>query len=311
MALRWAQDNTQALIDADAKDATRVPPQLNDRAADNWRPLQGIADTAGGRWSELARAAALALSGVEAVDSIGVQLLRDILGAFQRRDEQGNIILELDEIKTEDLLAHLMADPERPWADYRRGRALSAKQLGALLGRFGIGSEKVQGVRGYKQVRFMDAWGRYLPPDFSPNAGSDSGANIIPAAQVALSKCPSVPNPTATGNSAIFQSVPEGGSGRIENSEKPPSIQRSGHLDALKPPTRPESMKGRSSARSTAAELRQAAGSNDKNGEPVALGGTKRKSAQTPLPLFAEVDGPGHGPDAPPSTGPAGWRARI
>jgi putative DNA primase/helicase len=60
-ALRWTEDNLGALTEAD--DRTEVPAQLHDRAADNWRPLLTIADRAGGSWPDIARKAALALSG--------------------------------------------------------------------------------------------------------------------------------------------------------------------------------------------------------------------------------------------------------
>jgi putative DNA primase/helicase len=44
-AARWAADNFEKLADADPA----VPEVLNDRAADNWRPLLAIADLAGSR----------------------------------------------------------------------------------------------------------------------------------------------------------------------------------------------------------------------------------------------------------------------
>jgi hypothetical protein len=39
-----------------------VPESLNDRAADNWRPLLAIADLGGGGWSERAGLAAVCLA---------------------------------------------------------------------------------------------------------------------------------------------------------------------------------------------------------------------------------------------------------
>jgi hypothetical protein len=52
-------DHVSALTAADPE----VPESLNDRAADNWRPLLAIADTIGGPWPSEARAATLALDG--------------------------------------------------------------------------------------------------------------------------------------------------------------------------------------------------------------------------------------------------------
>lgn len=45
-AVRFALDHFDLLRDADPE----VPPELHDRAADNWRPLLAIADAAGGEW---------------------------------------------------------------------------------------------------------------------------------------------------------------------------------------------------------------------------------------------------------------------
>jgi putative DNA primase/helicase len=58
-ALRWAADNFDKLADPDPQ----IPDALNDRAADNWRPLLAIADLAGGKWPEQGREAAHTLSG--------------------------------------------------------------------------------------------------------------------------------------------------------------------------------------------------------------------------------------------------------
>jgi Protein of unknown function (DUF3631) len=59
-ALRWCEDNLKTLSTADPA----VPDTLNDRAADNWRPLLAVADWAGSEWPKCARDAALDLSGV-------------------------------------------------------------------------------------------------------------------------------------------------------------------------------------------------------------------------------------------------------
>ena len=45
---RWVADHAGELREADPA----VPPELHDRAADNWRPLLAIADLAGGEWPE-------------------------------------------------------------------------------------------------------------------------------------------------------------------------------------------------------------------------------------------------------------------
>jgi putative DNA primase/helicase len=151
-AARWAADNFDKLVDPDPK-----MPDLNDRAADNWRPLLAIADLAGGTWPEEARRAACLLSGEEQ-GAIGVELLRDIRSVFG----------DDDVIRSSDLVAKLTADPERPWAEWRYGRPLTQKQLAGLLAPFHIISLTVHppGLpdgKGYRRTDFEEAWAAYCP----------------------------------------------------------------------------------------------------------------------------------------------------
>jgi putative DNA primase/helicase len=152
-AARWAADNFDKLTDADPK-----TPDLNDRAADNWRPLLAIADLAGGTWPEEARRAACLLSGEEQDGAMGVELLLDIRAAFG--DDHV--------IRSSDLVAKLSADPERPWAEWKHGRPLTQKQLAGLLAPFHIVSLTVHppGLpdgKGYRRIDFEEAWGAYCP----------------------------------------------------------------------------------------------------------------------------------------------------
>jgi hypothetical protein len=198
-AARWAQDAYDALTAAD--DRTDVPPELHDRAADNWRPLLAIADHAGGLWSTRGRDAARALSGKDgATDttSIRVQVLEDIKAAFREGE---------DALPTRVLIDRLAYDPERPWAEYRKGKRLTPKQLGALLRPFSILSVTVHqpgqpDAKGYHRAAFWDAWERYLP---SPDPG--------------VSETSKRPNACGTGTSGDFRSVRTGVLGRIENVE--------------------------------------------------------------------------------------------
>jgi Protein of unknown function (DUF3631) len=133
-----------------------VPDALNDRAADNWRPLLAIADLAGGEWPARARAAALTLSGESAEDALAVELLKDVRLAFE----------DDDAIRSVDLVTALVADPERPWAEYNKGKPISQRQVARLLGAFGIISNTVhpsgltQG-KGYRRVDLEEAWAAY------------------------------------------------------------------------------------------------------------------------------------------------------
>jgi putative DNA primase/helicase len=161
-AARWAADNFDKLADLDPK-----MPDLNDRAADNWRPLLAIADLVGGTWPEEARRAACLLSGHEQDGAIDVELLRDIRSAFG----------DDDVIRSSDLVAKLTADPERPWAEWKHGRPLTQKQLAALLSPFHIISLTVHppGLpdgKGYRRIDFREAWAAYCPGQNTPSQQS-------------------------------------------------------------------------------------------------------------------------------------------
>jgi putative DNA primase/helicase len=158
-ACRWALDHWNELAAADPE----VPGQLHDREADNWRPLLAIADAAGGPWPDRAREAAVALSAsvtADDQDSPGSILLGDLRAIFEVEDAPT--------IFTDHLLAKLHALHERPWAEWGKGRPLTAVQLAALLRPFGIRPKHLRigekTTRGYERLAFEDAFARYLPP---------------------------------------------------------------------------------------------------------------------------------------------------
>jgi putative DNA primase/helicase len=170
-AARWATDNFPKLTDPDPK----IPDALNDRAADNWRPLAAIADLVGGDWPKRARDAACVLSG-DGHDTgvINVELLADIHKAFG----------ESDVITSADLVAALVADPERPWATWgKNDKPLTQNHLARLLRPFCITSESVYPAhaKGYKRAHFEEAWASYPPgqnPSSQPNPDFKAGKRV-------------------------------------------------------------------------------------------------------------------------------------
>jgi len=180
-AARWAKDNFDKLADPDPN----IPNNLNDRAADNWRPLLAIADLAGVNWPRRAREAACVLSGDgHDTSAINVDLLVDIQTAFG----------ESDVITSADLTTALVADLERPWATWGKGaKPLTQNQLARLLKPFNIISETVHPIgkphaKGYKRTHFEEAWAAYCPgqiPSLQPigdfkacNRASDNETGI-------------------------------------------------------------------------------------------------------------------------------------
>jgi Protein of unknown function (DUF3631) len=160
--LRWAEDSTKALETADPN----VPAQLDNRPADNWRPLLAIADRAGGDWPKLAREVAKAVSGASTDDnlSIGVELLRDIQRVFAdgRNPEW---------LGAEELVRRLIDLEETIWKEFQNGREISSRRVAFMLKGFGIRSVKERGPRKYFRKDFAEAWGSYVPP--VPPEGAD------------------------------------------------------------------------------------------------------------------------------------------
>jgi Protein of unknown function (DUF3631) len=171
-ARRWATDNVFILK---ANDPV-VPAELNDRAADNWRPLISIASVVGGQWPKHAREAAKALSADadEAETSVGVMLLSDLQDLF--RESEG------EPLPTEHILAELSKLDERPWGEWKKGKPMTAISLARVLKPFGI---RPKGIRigektpkGYNFENCLDAFRRYIQPAMDsepqhPQQGND------------------------------------------------------------------------------------------------------------------------------------------
>jgi putative DNA primase/helicase len=156
---RWAADNLDALSDADPA----MPAGLVNRTADNWRPLLAIADLAGGPWPDRARAVALAAVHARGDDdgSSRTRLLADIREAF---DTEG-----VDRLSSARLVALLVEREDRPWSEFRGGKALTANTLARLLKPFEVFPQSIRlddgtTPKGYHRTRFDDAFARYLPP---------------------------------------------------------------------------------------------------------------------------------------------------
>ena len=171
---RWARDHMDALRRADPD----TPEELNDRAADNWRPLLAIADRAGGAWPERAREAARRLSGsAEPDESAAVLLLGDLQRIFQRPDS--------DRVSSADLVAELVKMEDRPWPEWNRGKELSATGLARMLKPFGIQPKKIRfgnaTANGYEREDFRDTFARYIPPNEPEHPEQSSNGADNPA----------------------------------------------------------------------------------------------------------------------------------
>lgn len=182
--LRWTNDHKDQLIEANPS----MPNGLDDRAKDNWEPLLSIADLCGAEWPEIARKAALAISGNPGSDdeSIAEMLLEDIHIFFNTKNKQEIITFsgcgfgdenwqfkemtengEFDNRIPSNLLAgYLGSLEERPWPEFKKGMRITARQIAAILKHFGIKPSQMrfkdENVRGYFKKDFQEAFTRYL-----------------------------------------------------------------------------------------------------------------------------------------------------
>lgn len=125
---RWADDNAVTIAAMDVE-----PPACgDDRLQDNFTPLWRIAAALGGPWPDRIEAAYVASLQTEEDDAepAGVMMLRDIAELFATR--------RADRIASSEIVADLIALEERPWAEWRHGRPISAQTVAKLMKPFSI-----------------------------------------------------------------------------------------------------------------------------------------------------------------------------
>jgi putative DNA primase/helicase len=124
-----------------------------------------IADLAGTDWGDKARAAAIKIEGKADNSTLGVRLLADIKALFDA-DPQPHCM------HSATMVANLIADPEKTWAECPTPRGTSTKpltqnRLAQLLKPYGIISQTVappgqKDAKGYYRHAFEDLWARYV-----------------------------------------------------------------------------------------------------------------------------------------------------
>lgn len=163
--LRWADDARDQLRELDIE----PPDALGARQCDVWRPLLAIASVAGGDWPDRAQRAALTLHGVaEEEGDYGLLMLQDVRDLFHSR----HVVQTAtggDVLPTATILEQLSQRDDRPWPEYRKDKAISARSVASLLGRFGIKPKTVrisnaeQGtLKGYVYSECLPSFQRYL-----------------------------------------------------------------------------------------------------------------------------------------------------
>ena len=164
-----------------------LPEELSDRQQDGAESLLAIADLAGGNWPDVARTGLVQICAEarQADDSIGVRLLVDIKLVFGSK--------AVDKLFSAELASALAEIETSPWAEWSRGKAMTANQLARQLKKFDIGPHSVRigdrATSGYELEDFEDAFKRYLAPNMA-------------------SKVPQRPQPNASAGSGNFSKVP-------------------------------------------------------------------------------------------------------
>jgi hypothetical protein len=152
----WAETVLQRAIDARPK----MPAGVEDRNADVWEALLGVADLAGGHWPNWARRAATELvkAAPEVEPSLNVRLLADLRTIFAGEER----------LATKDVLARLCSLEDAPWNDLK-GKPVTDNQLARRLKEYGVRPKTLRLVdnvfaKGYARDDLHDVWRRYLPP---------------------------------------------------------------------------------------------------------------------------------------------------
>jgi len=143
-----------------------LPEGIEDRDADVWEALVGVADMAGGHWPSKSREAAVASVAAfrDEEVSLGVQLLWDIHRLFTAK-AQGSSPANVAAVSS-DLVSNLKGIEEAPWANYGKDRkGLDTMRLAKLLRNYGIKSRNTRinaaVFKAYHGWQFEDAWVRY------------------------------------------------------------------------------------------------------------------------------------------------------
>lgn len=159
---RWATDNAVTLGSMEIE----PPPCGNDRLQDNFTPLWRIAEILGEAWPERIAAAyaVQAMADDDDAEPAGIMMLRDIAELFATS--------RADRIATSEIVSDLITMEERPWAEWRNGKALSAQSVAKQMKPFGIKPRvlKLNGTatRVYQRTEVDAAAARYVNEKRNP-----------------------------------------------------------------------------------------------------------------------------------------------
>ena len=134
------------------------PSVMSDRSVQIWEPMVIIGDLAGGDWPELARQAAVGLSGsAEANDPVGALLF----GIWFLFSSTGGV-----RMFTRTLVESLNSMTDRSWGGMRHGKGITDAWLADQLQPHGIAPRTMRigsmQAKGYFEEDFQEAFQRYM-----------------------------------------------------------------------------------------------------------------------------------------------------
>lgn len=157
---RWSNDDMTVVKAAKPV----LPPDINDRAQDNWEILLKIAMLLSDEWLEKAYESCIEISRSDSDEpSSNEQLLSDIRTVFS--------LNKTNRLLSRDLLIELCRDPEMSWSTYNEGKKITLRQIAKKLSEFKISSKDIRAQdshgnevrgKGYDVIDFQDAFSRYL-----------------------------------------------------------------------------------------------------------------------------------------------------
>jgi putative DNA primase/helicase len=171
MARRWVADRAAELGDADP----RSLESLDERQQEVWDPLFAVGLVAGADWYEGLVTAAGGLSGGREPVSVGLTLLADLRTIFTARG--------VDRLASADLATALNEMEGHRWADWNRGKGITANGIARLLRDFGVTPGTVRlgdtTAKGYRREQFEATWGQYTPQaTVTTSQPSQDGASL-------------------------------------------------------------------------------------------------------------------------------------
>ena len=153
---RWVEDSKDRLFEAEIPDFLEV----NDRAADNWRVLFTIAQTAGMDWLNRAYLSAKLLFHVDDDDSARTLILEDLINMFEEQN--------VDKLDSHYIVEELGKMEDRPWTEWKNGKPITPRQLTKLLKPYDIESKVLkinsESKRGYTYSIIEPVFKRYCTP---------------------------------------------------------------------------------------------------------------------------------------------------